>query len=57
MCNESYLPMAPNLSEEQQVIIVINFFDANTPKGAAYLLCPYNSLHRHVLQEHRRNET
>ena len=57
MCNESYLSMAPNLSEEQQVIIVINFFDANTPKGAAYLLCPYNSLHRHVLQGHRRNET
>ena len=25
--------MAPNLSEEQQVIIVINFFGANTPKG------------------------
>ena len=44
--------MAPNLSEEQQVI-VINFFGANTPKG---LLCPY-SPHRHALQEHRRNET
>ena len=25
--------MAPNLSEEQQVIIVINLFGANTPKG------------------------
>ena len=25
--------MAPNLSEEQQVIIVINFFGANNPKG------------------------
>ena len=49
--------MAPNLSEEQQVIIVINFFGANAPKKAAYLLCPYNSRHRHVLQEHRRNET
>ena len=25
--------MAPNLSEEQQVIIVISYFGASTPKG------------------------
>ena len=35
--------MAPNLSEEQQVIIVINIFDANTPKGLhiCYVLTAY----------------
>ena len=49
--------MAPNLSQEQEVIIVINFFGANTPKGlhTCYVPTAYKDICYKNLEELKPN--